>query len=270
MDVYCNVSGFPHKNWNKSCEQVISDLAELQGKDKVIDLCARKISDTAKTDHYLSIGQSDRQHRTSQCTVFSWFSSVPPSVCRDRSSVKLWSLPSKSFLVVYQSYCCSTPCSPRYRQRREINGNRKFEGLRAGDGVMESFVTWQMYSSFCSPLFVSFFPPFDFFIVSHFISSYSSQSVFFPSSSYVLHFFLVSGFLLPLPVLSSLSFFLPFLPHSFPSILLPISFIILRVSFVPPPLFFIYISSLHFFTFPSLLSFLPSFFPPLSVCLFFI
>lgn len=147
MEVYCNVSGFPHRNWNQPCEQVINDLAELQGKDKVIDLCARKISDTAKTERYLSIGQPDRQHRTSQCTsyrsriVFSWFSSVPRGVCRDKSSVKLWPLPSKSFLVVYESYCFSTPYSPRYRQRREINGNRKIEGLLAADGALESFVT---------------------------------------------------------------------------------------------------------------------------------
>jgi hypothetical protein len=69
MEVYCNVSGFPHKDWNQSCEQVINDLAELQGKDKVIDLRAQKILDITKTEHYLSTGQLDREHRTPQCTT---------------------------------------------------------------------------------------------------------------------------------------------------------------------------------------------------------
>jgi hypothetical protein len=58
MEVYCNVSGFPHKNWNQSCEQVINDLAELQGKDKVIDLCAQKISDTTKTEQASRVGNT--------------------------------------------------------------------------------------------------------------------------------------------------------------------------------------------------------------------
>jgi hypothetical protein len=68
MKMYCNVSGFPHKNWNQSCEQVINDLAELQGKDKVTDLRAQKISVTTKTEHYLSIGQWDWKRQTSRCT----------------------------------------------------------------------------------------------------------------------------------------------------------------------------------------------------------